>query len=118
MVYAIVLLAVLLHFAIVIVLVRSYIRSRDVGLLWLGVAVFIWPVVSRLLDLGERTLINNGYGRLHPGFLQSILVDRGQMTIGSLVMAFTFSQQLIGDLLLVAILYLSRTKVQAPATQI
>ena len=48
------LVALLLHLAIAVVLVRKYARTRDVGLVWPGVAVVVWPIVSRLLDLGSR----------------------------------------------------------------
>jgi hypothetical protein len=45
------------------------------------------------------------------GFYPFSLVERGQMTLGNLVVSLALFQQLIGIcLLLVAVLYLARTK--------
>ena len=104
-------LAVVLHFVIAIVLVRKYIRTRDLGFVWLGVAVVIWPLVSLLLELGERSLIDGIAHHRVVGFYPFSLVEHGQMTIGGLVASLSLVQQLIGIcLLLVAVLYLSKTK--------
>ena len=104
-------LAVLLLFAIAIILVRKYLRTRDVGLVWLGVAVVIWPLVSRLLELGESSLIDRVAHHQLVGFYPFSLVEHGQMTLGVLVASLSMFQQLIGIcLLLVAVLYLSKTK--------
>jgi len=100
--------AVVLHIAIAAILVRQYLRTRDVGLFWLGAAVVIWPIVSRLLNTGERIAIDRAIKR------QSVIfpftrITNGQMTTGTLVTSFAVSQELIGVcLLLVAVLYLSR----------
>jgi len=102
--------AVLLHVAIAAILARQYLRTRDVGLVWLGVAVVIWPLVSQLLGAGERVSIDRALHR------QSViypftLVGSGQITAGSLVMSLAVCQELIGIcLLLVAVLYISRSK--------
>lgn len=104
-------LAVVLHFVIAIVLVRKYLRTRDLGFVWLGVAVVIWPLVSLLLELGERSLIERIAHHRVVGFYRFSLVEHGQMTIGGLVASLSWVQQLIGIcLLLVAVLYLSKTK--------
>jgi hypothetical protein len=112
MIYAIVLLAVLARISIVIVLIWRYLRTREVGLLWLGAGLVLWPTISSLLGLGGHDLIDRWHGQLPS------LIERVHLSTGDLVMAATFSEQFIGScLLLVAILYLSRTKGQAPATQ-
>jgi hypothetical protein len=104
-------LAILLHLAIAVVLVRKYLRTRDVGFVWLGVAVVVWPIVSRLLELGERTLIDRVVRHEWAGVYPFSLIERGQMTLGELVSSLALVQQLIGVcLLLVAVLYLSKTK--------
>ena len=104
-------LAVVLHFVIAIILVRKYLRTRDVGFVWLGAAVVIWPLVSRLLELGERSLIDRIAHHRVVGFYPFSLVEHGQMTLGGLVSSLSLFQQLIGIcLLLVAVLYLSKTK--------
>jgi hypothetical protein len=87
-----------LYVALAVVLMRKYLRTRDAGFIWLGVAVVLWPLASRLLD--------------------PVLVDRiinshsnAQMTVGEIVTLVRSIQQLIGiGLLLIAVLYLSRTK--------
>ena len=102
--------AFLLHAAIAVILVRQYLRTRDVGLVWLGAAVVVWPLVSRLLEAGERVSIDRA---MHKQFViyPFTLVASGQMTTGALVMSFAVFQELISVcLLLVAVLYLSRSR--------
>jgi hypothetical protein len=104
-------LAVVLHFVIAIILVRKYLRTRDVGFIWLGVAVVIWPLVCRLLELGERSLIDRVVHHSVVGFYPFSLVVHGQMTLGGLVASLSLFHQLTGTcLLLVAVLYLSKAK--------
>src|ERR1017187_8343919 len=89
-------LTILAQAAIVVVLVRKFVRTRDVGFVWLGAAVVIWPFASTLLDAGGRFLIDD-HARGHLiGFFPFNLVERGQMTLGSLVMSFTFLRNLVG----------------------
>jgi hypothetical protein len=102
--------ALLLHLAIAVVLLRKYLRTRDAGFIWLGVAVVIWPLASPLLQLGERSLIDRVVHHQSVGVYPFSLVEHGQMTIGSLIFDLGVVQQLIGvGLLLVAVLYLSKT---------
>jgi hypothetical protein len=103
--------ALALHIAIAAVLVHKYIRTRDVGFVWLGVAVVLWPGISRLLEGGEKVFIDRLIRRQSVDFYPFSLVASGQMTMGNLVMSLAVFQQLIGVcLLLVAVLYLSRAK--------
>ena len=108
--------AVVLHAAIAAILVRQYLRTRDVGLFWLGAAVLIWPIVSKLLDTGERIAIDRAINRqfvIYP----FTLIARGQVTTGTMVTCFAVFQELIGVcLLLVAVLYLSRSTNRAART--
>ena len=104
-------LALVLHLAIAVVLVRKYLRTRDVGFVWLGLAVVIWPLVSRLLEHGELVLIDRLVKGQSVGYFPFSLVERGQITIGGLVTSLNLLQQLVGiGLLLVAVLYLYKTK--------
>ena len=97
-----------LQVAIVILLARKYLRTREVGFIWLGAAVVVWPLVSRLLEAGERVSINRVAHRQAVIF-PFTLVASGQITNGSLVTLFAFVQQLIGTMLVfLAVLYLSR----------
>lgn len=101
--------ALILHIAIAAILVRQYLRTRDAGFIWLGVAVVIWPGLSRLLEGGEKVFIDRLLNHQSVGFYPFTLAASGQITPGSLVMSFAVLQQLIGVcLLLVAVLYLSR----------
>jgi hypothetical protein len=108
--------AVLLHLAIGVILVRKFIQTRDIGFIWLGGAVVIWPLLSRLLDAGERVLIERTLKHQWTPFYPFTLVERGQITLGSLVASMAMFQQFLGVLLLlIAVLYLSRTKSPASA---
>jgi hypothetical protein len=104
-------LAFLLHFAIAIVLVRKYLRTRDVAFVWLGVAVVVWPVVSQLMGVGARPVIDRVVRHEWTGVYPFSLVARGQVTVGELVFYLGLFQQLVGVcLLFVAVLYLSKTR--------
>jgi hypothetical protein len=81
--------------AIVILLARKYLRTRDIGFIWLGLAAVIWPVMSRLLDWGKRFMIESHWLQLGH--------------IGNFMSLTSFMQQLIGTILLfLAVFYLSR----------
>jgi hypothetical protein len=102
---------VALYLALAIVLARKYLRTRDIGFLWLGAAVVIWPLVSRLLDLGEHHLLDRILSRKSAGFYPFNLVAQGQMTIGNFTSSLALFHALIGaGLLLIAALYLYGTK--------
>src|ERR1700675_4078303 len=78
-----------LYFAIVLVSVRGYLRTRNVGFVWLGVGVFIWALI---------------FG----------LVEHQRFPINSL----NLTLQVIGaSLFLVSVLSLARTRAKAAATQ-
>ena len=103
--------AIALQLAIVIALVRKYLRTHDAGFIWLGAAVILRPWVSGLLDHGKHTLLDRiSQGQLD-GFYPFSLIQRGQITVGSLFTSLSLLQNLIGGgLLLVAVLYLHKTK--------
>lgn len=102
--------AVLLHVAIAVILARQYLRTRDIGLVWLGAAVVVWPLVSRLLEAGERISIDRAIHKQSVIYPFTMLAS-GQTTAGSLIMSFAVFQEITGVcLLLVAVLYLSRSR--------
>ena len=83
-----------LQVAIVVLLARKYLRTREVGFIWLGAAVVIWPLVSRLFDWGKRFVIEAHWLK---------------QNIGNFMTLTNFIQQLIGTILLfMAVFYLSR----------
>lgn len=99
--------------AIAVLLVRKYLLTRDVGFIWLGAAVLVWPVVSHLLlDPLKSVLIDrliHGQAiRIYP----FTLVEHGEITIGSFVASIDWAQQLVGICLLFVAVYLSKTKSQ------
>jgi hypothetical protein len=101
---------------VAVVLVRKYLRTQDVGLLWLAGAVVVWPLLSRAIE--HRVLLHFGTAvQGHPaGFYQFLMAENGQESLGTLVLAFTLVQQFIGaGLLLLAALYLY--KARGSATQ-
>jgi hypothetical protein len=105
--------ALVLQVAIAAILVRQYLRTRDIGLVWLGMAVIVWPGVSRLLEGGEKIFRDRLISHQSVGFYPFTLVASGQVTIGSLMTSFAVFQQIVGTcLLMIAVLYLSRAKIQ------
>jgi len=100
----------LLHLAIALILMRTYLRTRDAAFIWLGGAVVIWPFVSNALNAGERVLVDRTLRHEWVAFYPFTLVERGEVTMGSLISSLAILQQLVGVcLLLVAVFYLSRT---------
>jgi hypothetical protein len=99
------LLVLILNLALAVVLIRRYLHTRDVGFVWLGLAVVIWPLLSQILG---RFLIDGAVHRRF-GFYPLSLVARGQITTGALTLIIASLEQCIGvALLLVAVLYLCR----------
>jgi len=104
-------LVVILNLALAVVLICKYLRTRDAGFIWLGVAVVIWPLISGMVDRGiGKYFVRLRYNHL-PGLYPFSLVERGQMSIGTFFMIISSLQRLIEvALLVVAVLYLRNTK--------
>jgi hypothetical protein len=97
-----------LEFALAVALIRKYVRTRDAGFIWLGMAVVIWPLVARY---GGRVLVDRLVNKQPIGFYPFTLVEQGQTSVGSFVYSLGLLEQLIGvGLLLVAVLYLCKTQ--------
>jgi len=91
---------------------RQYFRTHEPGLIWLAVAVVIWPFLSRVLQTGEKVLIDRLVRHQPVDLFPFSLVGKGQLTVGALMLFLTYTQQLIGvALLLVAVFYLSKMKI-------
>jgi hypothetical protein len=45
-----------LYLALAAILIRKYQATGNVGFVWLGVAVIVWPLVARLLVMSAGTL--------------------------------------------------------------
>jgi hypothetical protein len=50
--------AFVLYFAIILVSLRGYFRTRNVGFIWLGIGVFIWAMIFGLVE-HQRFPINS-----------------------------------------------------------
>jgi hypothetical protein len=102
---------VLLYLVVAVVLVRKYVRTRDVGFVWLGIAVIVWPLVTPLLDAGERVFIDRLTRHQFVSFYPFSMVARGKMTVGSLVASLQMAERLVGVcLLLIAVIYLYKSR--------
>jgi hypothetical protein len=98
------------NLAIAFILVRKFIRTRDAGFLWLGVATLIWPRISGLLESRELTSLRSIGSGQSVGFPFS-LVGRGEISVGGLFTFLKLLQLFVGAaLLLVAVMYLYKAK--------
>lgn len=103
-------LVIALYAAITVVLVRAYLRTRNAAFLWLAAAVVAWPLASSLLVIPWQELVNRAARGNPAGFFPFTLVAHGQITLFELVVAAVITRRLVGiGLLLVAVVYLSRT---------
>ena len=90
--YSLIAIGYALYLGFAILLIRTCRRTREIGFVWLGAAVLVWPVVARLLG---------------------VVVDRGGMgpfpITGPLVALVQLAQQICSlTLLLVAVLHLGK----------
>lgn len=100
-----------LQLALVVVLVGRYLRTRNIGFVWLGVAVVVWPFLSSLLNRGVRALLSQASSGHSVPLFPFNLIQSGRMTAGSLVESFASVRNGIGiALLLVAALYLGKPR--------
>ena len=98
---------VVLYLAIVAALVQKYRVTRDQGFFWLGLPLVMVPLLSFPLRHWMDRLAS---GR-RVGFFPFTLVERGEMSIGSLVALLGSVQHLVSlALFLLAILMLYRSK--------
>jgi hypothetical protein len=97
-----------LYVAIAVILLRRYLRTRDIGFVWLGFALVAWPLVSRLLGAGNEAMIDRIQHKQFVGVFPFSLIENGQISIGRFLAAEALSVQFIGvSLLLVAVIYIS-----------
>ncbi|MBT4814299.1 MAG: hypothetical protein HON70_01295, partial [Lentisphaerae bacterium] len=66
------------------ILLTKYRSLRDPGLLWLGVALVLWPLVSWVLGSGERLLMDRLAAGKSVGIYPFCLVAQGRLTLVSL----------------------------------
>jgi beta-lactamase regulating signal transducer with metallopeptidase domain len=98
-------LVAVLYIAIATSLVRKYLRTHDVGFLWLCAAVVVWPLLAPLSEYGKVALTNKFAYEM-----ASQMSNELTLPIGQLIILLTYSQRVIGlSLLLVAVFYLSKS---------
>lgn len=116
--YVILIFVAALHLALAVAVIVKYMRTRDVGFIWLGIAVVIWPIVSRLLDRGVRMAID-GTIKGHPiGVFPFTSVDRGEISIGNLLMIISLAESVIPTaLLLIAVFCLCKARLASDPVQ-
>jgi hypothetical protein len=111
MLYTIEALTLVLRLAIVVVLIRTWLRTRDVAFIWLALATVVWPILSIPLQMGNHALTDRLLRHEPIGVYPFTLVERGEMTIGELIASLSFVPQVIETaLLLVAVIYLGKTR--------
>ena len=98
---------VVLRLVIGVILLQKYTRTRQIGYVWLGVAVVVWPLITLMLNVAERyVLASYSSGQLN-GVYPFSLVQQGQASIGGLVGLFNVVESMIGiGLLMVAVVLL------------
>ena len=74
-------LVITLYLAMATLLVRKYLRTRDIGFGWLCAAIVGWPLLSPLIEWGQSI----GVDRIRRGessFFPFSLAQHGQLTLG------------------------------------
>ncbi len=97
-------LSPLLYIIATVFLIRRYLRTRDIGLLWLGVAVLVWPYLSDFIEQGELRLALHSSLKLTSG---------ANLTPGSFYTLFQGMNHAIGAaLVLCAILHIGKAQAE------
>jgi hypothetical protein len=94
----------------------KYRRTRDIGFLWLGLALVVWPLAEGLLVSWQRPAFERLVSGESVGYFPFSLVKAGKMTPGELVVTLRYCYRLIGLTLgLLAVAFLHRRKQSAHA---
>jgi len=92
MLFSLVAVGYFLYLAVAALLVHKYRQTRDVGFIWLGSAVLIWPLLARLLAYAL------GVPMVRPG-------PGPYFTFGGLALPLNQVQQVISLMLLFAAVF-------------
>jgi len=102
---------VVLYLAIIVALVQKYRTTSDHGFLWLGLPLVLMPLLRFPIAHWLSGTVDQLAKGEHVGFFPFTLVERGEMTIGSLVTLFASVEHLVwSGLILLAILMLHKTR--------
>ena len=92
----------------------KYQRTRDVGFIWLGVAVIVWPTISGMLQNSSHSIMNRVARGEATALYPFSLVQHGNMSVGELHTLIALLLRLIQiGFLLAAVFYLGGTKVNS-----
>jgi len=106
---ALTIMAAVLYILLAYLFVRKYLRTRNPGFIWLGIAFILWPIAELFLNAYVRHLVR-GWINGHPAnWILSL-----NMTPGTLY-AYSAVTQRIGLLVLLifSVYYLSNRKIEA-----
>jgi hypothetical protein len=103
----------LLYLAIAAALIRKYKNTGDMGFLWLGLAVVLWPLVSNLIFGWGGHILMQHFMNSHPA--KHPASGTGPASGGNLQIALDLVQKAIGlVLLLIAVRILSPKESNLP----
>ena len=95
-------LGLVLYAGITWVIVKNYRHTHNLGFLFLGGGVLVWPLVGNLLSKEMPTAIRLGY-------FPFSLVTSGQITLGELVVNFAYADRAIhAALILIGLVMIGR----------
>lgn len=107
MLYLLVSLNVLVFVAMIWAFVSKYRSTRDPGLLWLGAALLIWPLIAAALAYGEHVFSDRLVSGEPVGIFPFSLVERGWISLGTLQTTLGYMERLVASsLVLIGILKL------------
>ena len=101
---------------ILVILIHTYRRTREVAVVWLGVVMIVWPVISLLLQTGEHAIIDRMV-RDRLTHHQIPIFMWGYATEGTVTVGTQWVNILIERVLwVIAVVYLSRAITKIPQT--
>jgi len=104
----VVIVAAVLYITLAYLLVRRYIRTRNQGFIWLGIAFLVWPNAQILLRIYQTNLLHRVIAGQYPSWFPA-----KSMTPGAFMSYFAMTQGIILPILLVvAVYYLGNRKTE------
>lgn len=105
---------IVLYVVIAAFLIRKYLRTRDIGFVWLGIAVVVWPWLIRW---SYYALWRHYFHLPHAGLYSRIWVFGVETSLAPMLQSLDSVGRLVGlALILISVLCLSRSKI-SPSTE-
>jgi hypothetical protein len=109
--YIVLAVSILLYLTIAVLLLRQYLRTRNSGFIWLGVATILWPLAERFLDRSLLRVMHRSVTGQPLDFFPFNLAQRWEISRGDMLeLIFVFLSLIGASLLLVAVLSLCKSK--------